>query len=279
MSDENKIKTEDILNFLGMPDVTNVDELKEKFTSEFFRKSAVPDDVKNNITGFAFKNINKSVKEISKNYGIELSNSEIESKKVEEVFSLVLESINNKNNEKISDLEKQISEPNEALKDWEKKYNKLENKNKDIEGLLSTTVNEFNSYKENASSQLKNYKINTGKKDLFSKIQFKSDMSDLERIGFDKYISDNYNLDLDENDEYIITDKKGALIRNEKVAGTFYKPEDILKEKAIELNLIATNPHAKNNTQPAQTQQKQTFQPQAPAQGTQREPRMRPFGM
>lgn len=271
-----KIKPEEILDFLGMSGVTSIEEFQDKFPSEFFRQSAPPDELKQKITGMAFKTVNKAVREtLNSKYGIELSNSQVEGKPLEEVVSMVLDSVKSGYDTKISDLEKQINEPNEAIKDWEKKYSKLENKYKETEGLLNTTVNEYNGYKSQKDNEIKSFKINTGKKDLFGKIPFKSDITEIERKGFDTIISENYVLDIDDNDEYIITDKKGQRIPNEKVVGTFKKPEDIFKEKAIELNLVATNQHAKNNTN-VQSQQVTTPQQQA---GIGRQPAMKPFGL
>lgn len=274
MSEESKINPEEILNFLGMPDVKSVDELKEKFSTEFFRKSAPPEDLISSINGRTLSKVSKNIREIGQKYGLEISHKDIENKNIEDIVSSIVDGVKGTLESKVIDLEKQITEPNEALKDWEKKYSKLESKFKETENLLNVTANEYNGFKDQASSQLKSFKVNVGKKDLFSKLQFKSDMTELEKIGFDKYISDNYNLDLDENEDFIITDKKGQRLPSDKVVGTFKKPEDILNEKAIELNLVATNQHAKNNN--TQPQQPRTTQP---VQQEGRKIPTRPFGM
>ncbi len=245
----------DVLTYLGVPadkEFKSVDEFKEYFEPEFGRKSQLIKDpeFKKQVTGTAFANVGQNArKRFNEGYGLEIPNSELESKQIEDFIFDNVDKIKGSYEAKINELQTQITQPNEALKEFETKYSSLEKRLKEEKDAKKMIETEYNQFKETKQSELKNYKIDVLKQGIFSKIKFSSDVTSTEMgqmalKGYHKDMEDKYAIDFDESGEAIVVDKKkGERIPNEKVAGKYKTPQEIFEEEAIANKLVSINQH------------------------------------
>ena len=129
----------------------------------------------------------------------------------------------------------------EKVKEWETKYEKISLKAKDYEALLKSTKSELEEKEKQYAGNLKGVKLNIHKAEIYNKAKFIPEANDFTKKGFLADFESKYNLDLDEAENPIITDKKGQRIPNPKVSGTFYSPNDLLQEETIKANLYPLN--------------------------------------
>lgn len=243
------MELKDVFEYMGFEkEPENIDEFKEVVKNNWtLKKQAIEDDsVRKAVLGSSFKAVGQNIrKKLNEGYGLEIPNSELESKQIEEFVFDNIEKIKSTYESKIKEIETQITAPNEALKEYETKAISLEKRLKEEKDAKKLIEAEYNQFKETKQSELKNYKIDVLKKDIFSKIKFSSDVTDVAKIGYNTLIESKYSIDFDESGEPIVVDKKkGERIPNEKVAGKYKTPYEIFEEEAISNKLIATNEHA-----------------------------------
>lgn len=90
------------------------------------------------------------------------------------------------------------------------------------------------------ASDIKGFNISTKINDIKRKIDFKSDLSNIERTGFESHLKDKFQFDLDDNKNLVVKDSFGELIKNDK--GTdFMNVEDVLTREAKNNNLLKMN--------------------------------------
>ena len=241
------MELKDVLSYLGADkEFKDINEFKEYFDPAFIRKDiALKDDnFRKQVTGTAFMSVGQNLRKgLKEKYELEIPNSELENSQLEDFVFGNIEKIKGSYEAKIKDLEAKITTPNEALKDIESKYSTLEKRYKEQVNATKALESEYTGYKENSVNEMKNFKINLHKKDMFGKIKFKSDISEIEKIGFDNLLTSKYKLDIDETGETLILDSKGNRIQNEKVAGKFKTPLEVFEDEAIANNLISVNQH------------------------------------
>jgi hypothetical protein len=65
--------------------------------------------------------------------------------------------------------------------------------------------------------------------------------------GFRSHINEKFSIELNENDEPVVMDKKtGERIKSDKKAGTFLGLEDVLLSEAATAGILQKNPNAGN---------------------------------
>lgn len=243
------IELKDIFEYMGFEkEPESVDEFKDVVKNNWtLKKQAVEDEgVRKAVLGSSFKAVGQNIrKKLNEGYGLEIPNSELESKQIEDFVIDNIEKIKSTYEGKIKEMETQITTPNEALKEFEAKNLNLERRLKEAKDANKSIESEYNLFKETKQSELKNYKIDVLKKDIFSKIKFSSDVTDVAKIGYNTLIESKYSIDFDESGDPIVVDKKkGERIPNEKVAGKYKSPLEIFEEEAIANKLVVTNEHA-----------------------------------
>ena len=129
---------------------------------------------------------------------------------------------------------KQLTELQAKLEDHEKSIADYERDKK----ALALKLQEVET---SSQDQVKSFKLNIKKKDVFSAIPFKEGMTDIEREGLETMLSKNYLLDLDEKDGVVIKDKDGHTIPNPKKAGEVLGFEEVVKELAEKNKLLKAN--------------------------------------
>ena len=246
------IEAKEILDYLGF-DAAKIADL-EAFKKEFEPEAGKPifvraADVKkshvySSIVGELTGSIQTKVKAIAKKFAVDLTKEEIEGKQVEDIVSLVLEKQAEGNKSIVDELTAKAGQGNdEKVKEWQDKYSKIESKFNDTKSLLEKTNTDFGLYKETAATQLKNQKLDIFKKDVFGKLKFKQNASELEKIGFNAKVTEKYDFDLDENESFFVKDRNtGARIPSTKVTGQFMSAEEVLENEIVELGLLEKAP-------------------------------------
>lgn len=234
------------LEYLGfkLDDLKTIDEFKSKFDSTFIKQSNITEDSEpvKKILGKTFGTLENEIKKVAKGFELDVDFEELKDKKVTEKLKYTFEKYNEKKGEYIKDLEAKAALGNDdKVKEWEKKYEKINQKYKDVEGLLNNTKSEYEQAQNKWQSEIKNVKLNVLTKDAFAKVKLKNDISDFEKRGYMATISEKYKFDLDETENLIVKNSKGERIPSSKTTGTFKTIEEILEEEAISGKLIQLN--------------------------------------
>lgn len=241
----------DVATFLGYKEdqFKSLDEFKSAFESEFLRASTINEDSEpvKKILGKTFGTLENEIKKVAKAHelDIDFDADDLKGKKVTDKLKFTFSKYDEKKQSVISELEKKASLNNDdKVKEWETKYSKLENKYKDVDGLLKKTSEDFEGFKQTSEKTIKGVKLNIHKSDLYEKkAKFLPEVNEYAKKGFITAFEEKYSIDLDENDNAVILDKKGQRIPNPKVTGSFYEPHELLTEEMIKAKFYALNPN------------------------------------
>lgn len=244
------MELKDVLGYLGIDaeKVKTIDDLKGTFEKEFVRVSNINEDsdyVKP-LIGKIYGTQENELKKVAKEFEIDIDADEFkEAKLVKDKLKLLTKKVAEKYDAKAKEWELKATQGNdEKLTAAEKKAEKLAKELKEKNSLLEATVTDFNSFKQNASSEMKNFKLNNFKSSLFGSLKYNSQASELAKKGFLATIAEKYEFDFDEKETPIIRAKGGQQLKNDKVAGAFLTPEEVIKNEAIEAGLYEVNPNA-----------------------------------
>lgn len=248
------MELKDVFEYMGFEkEPENIDEFKEVVKNNWtLKKEASKDDsIRNEVMGSTFKNSGQTMRKwFNENFSLEIPNSELDNKKLEDFVFSAVGKIKEKYEGQVSEYQKKITEPNTIIEEQAHKLTTFEKSLKAERDAKKAIEEHFNSYKEQKESEVKKVKLDYLKQDITSKIKFSKDvvstkMGEMALKGYHKDMEDKYVIDFDEAGEPIILDKnKGERIPNEKVAGKYKTPQEIFEEEAILANLVATNEHA-----------------------------------
>jgi hypothetical protein len=244
------MELKDVLGYLGYDaeKVKTIDDLKGTFEKDFIRASAINEESEfiKPILGKTFGTQENELKKIAKDFGIDLEVDEYkEAKKVSDKVKVLTKLISESKESIIKEQATKLAQGNdEKVKTLETKYEKLMREKAEKEALLEATANEYNQYKQNAASEMKNYKLNHVKTNVFGSVKYNSQASDLAKKGFLATINEKYEFDFDETEKPIIRAKGGQQLKSDKVAGAFLTPEEVITKEAIDAGLYEVNPQA-----------------------------------
>lgn len=244
-----ELKPEVILTYLGFEadKIKTEDDFKTQFEGKFGIKETLKKDPSftAEIFGKRVGSIDSKLKSSAKKMGIEFSKEEIEGKQVEDVIELSFTKIAELNKKAMEDLEKSTKGTvDEQVKTWKEKYQSVESKLKDTEGLLTKTSTEFDNFKKEQVNKSKADTITGFRKSAIAKLEFKQDITPVEKMGFETVLAEKYEFDLDENSNPFVKDKKtGQRIPSKKQTGTFMTADEILQEELIANKLAKINPN------------------------------------
>lgn len=248
------MELKDVLGYLGLDaeKVKTLDDLKGTFEKEFVRTSTLNEDSEfiKPILGKTFGTQENELRKIAKKYEIDFDADEFkEAKRVSEKADILIGKIAELKDGKIKEFEtKLLQGSDEKLTAAEKKAEKLAKELQEKNSLLEATANDFNTFKQTAASEMKNFKLNHVKSNVFGSIKYNSQATDLAKKGFLATIAEKYEFDFDEKEAPIIRVKGGTQIKSDKVAGAFLTPEEVIKKEAIDAGLYEVNPNAVNQT-------------------------------
>lgn len=251
------IELKEVLDYMGYEpkDIDSLEKFKEKFDPEFIKRAEVAKDetLVNSVVGKRVATIETALKSAAKAAGIELLSDEIKGKKVEDITGVIFSKLNTR----IKELESKSGQGNEeAVREWKEKLEKATGKISDLQSSLSTTTNEFETFKGNIENEKITFKKVSEKERALQNFKWKNGISDIEKEGFNALFDKNYKLDLDEEGKVYIGVQKGdkiERIRNPKKANEFKSIEDVLTDFEIEKGVYAVTGGEKGKPAPAQT--------------------------
>jgi len=248
------MELKDVLGYLGLDaeKVKTLDDLKGTFEKEFVRVSTLNEESEyiKPILGKTFGTQENELRKIAKKFEVDFDADEFkEAKRVSEKADILVSKIAEMKDSKIKEFEtKLLQGSDEKLTAAEKKAEKLAKELQEKNSLLEATANDFNQFKQTAASEMKNFKLNHVKSNVFGSIKYNSQATDLAKKGFLATIAEKYEFDFDEKETPIIRVKGGTQIKSDKVAGAFLSLEEVIKKEAIEAGLYEVNPNAVNQT-------------------------------
>lgn len=244
-----ELKPEAILAYLGFEadKVKTEDDFKTQFEGKFGAKDALLKDPAfvGKIYGQKLGSIEAKVKANAKKMGVEFTSEEIKDKGVEDILELSFTKIAALNQTAMEAAEKASKgSVDDQVKTWKDKYQSVESKLKDTEGLLAKTSTEYEGFKKDAVVASKTRIITGFKQDALKKLEFKQDITPVERMGFESVLNDKYIFDLDDTQAPFVANKKtGQRIPSKKQTGTFMTADEILQQELIDNKLAKINPN------------------------------------
>lgn len=253
------VELKDLGEYLGfteekLKEFDTPDALKAEVDKQFIRRdNALKDkEFKKALAGEFLGSIATKTKAIAKTFGVEFQPEEIKDQPVEKIIELGFTKFSTASTSALEEAKKLAGKPDEALKELQEKYTKLNTSFADTNKLLETTKSEFTSYKEKTASEIKNAKLTFQEEQEFGKIEslFKPNINEVEKIGFRSAVKNKVKFDFDESGKMIVTDLEGHLLPNKNKHGEFMKPDEFLKEEGLKLGVIPANQHSKEIKKP-----------------------------
>lgn len=238
----------EIIEFFGFnsDEVKSFDDFKNKFNEKgYILKSEVikqPDVVKS-VAGKVLGGATTKVKQLAKEFEIELDNEEIKDKKIEDIIDIV----GNKLKEKTA--KKDNTSVDNHLSEYEEKIKKYKSEISQYKEMVNTMKENLTKVEEEKKNTIKSFVRDLAYKEAWSKINFSETVDDLKKMGFKKYIEDTYMIDVDDdsNEAFIIDKKSGKRVENKNKAGEFYKIDDLFIDEASRFKLVKQNIAAQAN--------------------------------
>lgn len=243
----NELKPESILTFLGFKaeEIKTEEDFKTQFEGKFGIKEQLAKDptFTSKIYGQRVGSIEAKAKSGFKKMGVEFAPEEIKDKGVEDVIEIGLLKVADLNKKSMEDLEKSSKgSVDEQVKEWKEKYKSIQTKLEETEGLLNKTSTDYEGFRKEVLNKSKSDNITRFKKDVIGKLEFKQDITPVEKVGFEALLSSKYDFDLDEQENPYVKDKKtGQRIPSKKVTGQFMTAEEILNEELVANKLAKLN--------------------------------------
>jgi hypothetical protein len=271
------MEAKDILGYLGIDEVNSLDDFKAKLHEKYLPVSdekAAYDRFVKPALGKHSNVVKQKMLNHARELGAEFTLSEFDELDNLETFKTLTDKVTGKFKSELESLKQKAgANGDDVVKEWQEKFDKAQKRASEEENLRKQLASEFETFKGHAHSQVKDVKRNYLRTDLMSKIKFKPNITELEKEGFNSYISSNYRLDFDDQEKPIVLDASGNRIRSEKKADEWKAPEEVFVEAAKKFNIFAENPQSGKPVpqgvgqptpqagQPARTQ----YQPPAPS--------------
>jgi hypothetical protein len=211
-----------------------VDDLKGFIQSNYINRAMAPEDkdLRAKVAGRALGGISTFLKSEAG-----FDNTDVKDLKPEDIFLKYKAKVE----AEIKELKEKQGQPADAaIKDWEAKYQKIEKDLNDYKSMAATNLEGWNTEKANAAKQIKSFKLGNIIEGAKSKITFKDGISQIEKEGFESYISKNYKIDLNDNDEVEIYTSKGDRVKTD-TGNQFMKLDDLFLTEAKKNNLLKLN--------------------------------------
>jgi len=250
------IEQKELLEYLGIDSVENLEDFRSKFEPVYVRKNSVKDDkeLHQSVVGKVIKAATQTIVQDLKSSGIEFEDGEVKEMKeipIEQVFSKGMAKLKNHFASKIAELETKAGNGNdEKVKEVTTKFEKLQAKHDQEKALWEQTKGLFEQEKSGWVNEKKNIKLSSKVGDAFKSIKWKTGVSEIEKKGFLSLVNEKYKIDLDEKDELFIADSQGQRIKHPKKNGEFKNINEVLEEEGKAANVWEGNPIAGRAGQP-----------------------------
>lgn len=242
----------EVSEFLGLKG-DNLDDFKTNFEDTFIRKDKIGDDKTLLAPHFAKTTgeIETKLRSAARAYGIEIEEGLIpKGSKVTEVVDILFGKATEIRKKEVEELNGKINTPDDkALEKLQGDYDTFKEsqgkKYKDIEGLRDDAVTKFNELETSTNEQFKNIKLDTLRGEAHGKIKWAKEGQDfdLKYKGFQAQMNENFKTSLNEEGSFIVTDKDGERIKDDKITGQFKSYDSVLKDEAEKAGLLKVNPN------------------------------------
>lgn len=241
------MEQKEIFEYLGVKesDIKTIDDFKTAFDKTFIRHSSIDGEnemVKREVGKF-FTTLDSETKKLAKAHNVELGDDYKALKFINEKVDYILKKKDESYGTQITELKSQVGKnSDDVVKSWETKFNKLQNKFTETEGLLDNVKTEYEGFKVKSTNDIKSVKLSTHISKELESLKLKPTITAIERKGFMAEINDKYSFDLDENDKLFVIEKatnKRPL--STKTAGEFKSPFDVLTDEAQLAKVLLDN--------------------------------------
>lgn len=251
------VELKDLAEYLGYTDeqlkeFADADALKEDLDKQFIRReNATKDkDFMKSVSGKLLNSLETKFVSTAKEYGVEFKPEEVKGAALEKVFTLGFEKLSNASTTALKAMEDKVGKPDERVKELEDKFTAAQKERDGFKGLLETTKTEFNTFKEQKETEIKNAKLNFQKEQLLANVPWKAGIKDIEKQGFLSIIEKSAKFDFDTDGKFVVKDLEGNFIPSKAKHGDFVKPDEYIKELGLKSEVIAINPHSNGKPAP-----------------------------
>ena len=231
----------ELVNFLNLSEAESLEEAKDKFQDQWVNSKELNDKI-GKING----TIHQVAKRAFEPFGVTLTEEDFKDKKVEEVLRSASERAKESFEAQREEWEKRASgNGSETLiKEWESKYKSLEKKHNEIDSARQDVMTQFEKYKEKVKEETKISSINSIFEKELTAIKIDPSVSDITLRGFKSVIAEKYVIDLEDDGNAIVKDKKsGERLKSTAKAGSFLGISDVLLKEATDAGIIQKNVH------------------------------------
>lgn len=233
--------------FTGI-EAENFDQFKEQFQSKFIVKENVIKDpeITDKIYGKIMGSQMTKIRQMFKEEGVEFTEEETKAiKKNDELLVLGLNKLKGGFINQIEDVKKSNTVgADQRLSEYEARIAKIEKEKNDIKAAWKSTGEEFEKYKFEMASSLKQKEVDFRLAKAKETLKMRPKINEAERAGFEAILKNRLKFDLDDNGQLITMNANGERIKSKVKAGDFMPAEEAMQDIINELGLGDTNPHA-----------------------------------
>lgn len=233
--------------FTGI-EAENFDQFKEQFQSKFIVKDNVIKDpeITDKIYGKIMGSQMTKIRQMFKEEGVEFTEEETKAiKKNDELLVLGLNKLKGGFINQIEDVKKSSSVgTDQRLSEYEARIAKIEKEKNDIKAAWKSTGEEFEKYKFEMASSLKQKEVDFRLAKAKEALKMRPKINEAERAGFEAILKNRLKFDLDDNGQLVTMNANGERIKSKVKAGDFMPAEEAMQDIINELGLGDTNPHA-----------------------------------
>lgn len=241
----------EVNEFLGIESAEDLDGFKKSFDNKFVRVDKVVDrkDIMDPLFGRKIGEIETKIKNAAREVlGLDTKDLFGNDAKVDDVIKIVFNKAHETHQRKITELEGKIGKTdNEALEELQGEYDKLKQTHETKVGELTTlkddAVEKYQQLEKSTGEKFREIKIDGFTREAHNKIDWARSEKDfdLKYKGFQAQMNEKYSRSLNDEGEFIVTDKNGERIKDDKVSGEFKSYDAVLKQEALDAGLIKVN--------------------------------------
>lgn len=198
-----------------------------------------------------------------KSQGVQFEDGETKGKDAIEINAIGSAKLKIIREAEVEDLKSQIGKTDDKLaKEWETKFNDQVTDNGQLKTKLADVTTEFTDYKVTSVKETLKKDHTRAVDSLWGSVDFSDKADKMKKRGFRAVIDDEFEFKLiDGTQELEARNRKtGEKVMNDKKAGEFYNPQELIQMKAIEaelLNVAPTTKTPKQQQKPVITQHQQ----------------------
>lgn len=237
---------EKLQQFTGITADSN-EAFEAEFTKQYIPKDMKKwdEETKNGTFGRVTNSIATGIKQLFDEYEISITGDDLK-QPPEAVAKLGLSKLKERFELEKAELQKTAGlTADEKIREATDTIQKQAAKLKDMDGLLKSKAQEFETLNKNKAEELKKFKLTSKRKDIHTSLQWNPDKDQFSRKGFLAEMDEKYSVDLDENDEeYIVSRATGERIKADGTHSTFMSPLEVYQMEGVKAGMVSINKNA-----------------------------------